>query len=184
LGYTCLTVDLRSFGQSDGSLATLSNADHLDDAVAAYDFLKGSAELKEISACGASYGGYLCAMLSEKRQLSSIVLRAPGIYPDAMFEKTGYTNEDQLLNEIYKFKTKVDFEASKALMNITKYTGSVLVVGSKSDHKIPVAVVESYYNSASRASKRELIWMKDATHDLSSAASKEEFIEILVGWFS
>lgn len=183
LGYYCLTIDSRGFGESDAEISDLSIRDHLKDAVGAYDFMKEKANIIKISACGASYGGFLSVMLSGRRNLNSIVMRAPGIYQDRVFELTDWTEEWLLLDEIYKFKSNIDFNDSEAIKNLKKFKGYLLVVGSKNDEKIPEIVVESYYNSAVSAKKRELLWMKNVDHALSKTEYQEQYISILVDWF-
>lgn len=183
LGYDCLIIDFRGFGESEGILAELSNSDHLDDAIAAYDFLKDNTKSSKISACGASYGGYLCAMLSGKRELFSIVMRVPGIYQDKIFQKKNYTQEKQLLDEICKFKKDKDFINSEAIKNIQSFEGYILIVGSTNDVKIPNRVVEAYYDSATNAAKRQLIWMDGAGHSLANSEYQKQYINILVDWF-
>src|SRR5882757_5251045 len=42
-GYVCLTYDMRSHGESEGDRKVLSRQDYLNDAKAAYDFLKSQA---------------------------------------------------------------------------------------------------------------------------------------------
>ena len=64
-GFCCLTISFRGHNNSDGRLADITRQKSLDDAIAAYDYLK--AKIPEgcgIGVIGNSYGGYQAAMLS------------------------------------------------------------------------------------------------------------------------
>src|SRR5438270_12807000 len=67
-GAICLTFDLRGNGLSEGEFAAFSRADHLQDAIAAYDFLTSQEGVNKnrIGVCGVSYGGYLASILASK----------------------------------------------------------------------------------------------------------------------
>jgi hypothetical protein len=86
-GMTCLTVDLRAHGKSEGVLGGFSSKDFLDDVLAAYDFLAAqpNVDSSRIGVIGTSFGGYLAALLSSKRNVAWIVLHVPADYPDETF---------------------------------------------------------------------------------------------------
>src|SRR5258708_5167047 len=89
LGYICLTINLRGHGTSSGKLEDYSRKDHLDDSLAAYDYLskQENVDLNNISIVGASYGGYLGAIVASKRRITNLALRAPALYLNKNFEK-------------------------------------------------------------------------------------------------
>jgi uncharacterized protein len=82
LGYICLAITLRGHGESSGSLEEFSRADHLEDIIHAYDFLskQKGVNKENISVVGASYGGYLAAILAGKRSVKHLAMRAPALY--------------------------------------------------------------------------------------------------------
>lgn len=79
IGATCLTFDLSGHGGSGGSLDELSLRDHLADCLAAFDALLGQpgVDPDRVGVCGASYGGFLGALLIARRPTASLLLRAP-----------------------------------------------------------------------------------------------------------
>jgi len=66
IGAVCLTFDLGGHGESEGSQPSLSLADHIGDVVVAYDRLVAERDVDpgRIGVAGASYGGYLAAVLT------------------------------------------------------------------------------------------------------------------------
>lgn len=184
LGYTCLIIDLMGFGESEGDYYELSIINHLDEAIASYDYLKNYANISEISVCGKSFGGFLTVLLSEKRPIKSMVLNAAAIYKDDILEKNNiWSTEILLLNEINKFKNIESFNYSKAINIIQKYTGSLLVVGCENDEIIPKIITDTYFKSATNTSYKEIIWIKGARHALTEEEHKKAYIQILVDWF-
>jgi len=72
LGAVALTFDLSGHGASGGDRSSISIAEHLDDATAAYDRLLEGAEVDpgRIGVAGASYGAYLATLLTTRRPRS------------------------------------------------------------------------------------------------------------------
>jgi pimeloyl-ACP methyl ester carboxylesterase len=173
LGATCLTFDLGGHGRSEGGREDLSLRDHLDEAVAAYDALSdlGDVDRGRIGVCGASYGGYLAALLVARRAVRRLFLRAPALYPDDWLEVP------------LRLRGRVDGPppTSAALTGLSRFDGDVLVLESGRDEAIPHAVVEAYLRASPRA-RHEVI--RDATHSLSEPAWQAEFVRLLQEWFT
>lgn len=172
LGACCLTFDLSGHGRSEGSLATLSLHDHLDDCMAAFDALASAEDVDAgcLGVCGASYGGYLAALLSTVRPVQSLLLRAPALYADEDFERAGGPDGSSPQTPA----------TSAALRALGAFSGEVLVLESGRDTVIPHEIVESYLSVCPQA-RHELI--PEAAHHLSEERWRTAFIEIIVRWF-
>jgi dipeptidyl aminopeptidase/acylaminoacyl peptidase len=74
----CLTFNLSGHGKDIGDSEEYSVVEHLDDVVAAFDFLAShpAVDRTRIGVCGASYGAYLAALLTAHRNFRSLILRA------------------------------------------------------------------------------------------------------------
>src|SRR3954454_13253162 len=84
LGCICLTFEPRGVAQTDPRHETVTREDNLRDVVAAYDSLAShpTIDRSAIGVVGASYGGYLAAILSSLRDIRWLALRVPALYKD------------------------------------------------------------------------------------------------------
>lgn len=183
LGFICFIFDLRGHGESDGKIVDVTAEGSLKDCIAAYDYVASLPEVNKrlISVVGSSYGGYLSALLSEKRPISSLVLRVPAIYRDETFSKTKLHEARKLLAE-YR-KSKVDTQDNLVLKTMQKYTGKLLLIESEEDEQIPHQTIENYRNAIGKPEIFKDIVMKGADHSLSQEKWRKEYIDILVDWF-
>lgn len=173
LGATCLTFDLRGHGESDGDRSTLTPRDHLDDVVRAFDALLHAPGVNpgRVGVCAASYGAYLVSLILAKRQVRSVLLRAPALYSDAELDRP----------DPNRLSTVETAETAAPLRAVAAHKGALLVVESERDEAIPHAIVESYLR-ASPGARHEV--MLGAAHRLSDEREKERFVEIVVAWFA
>lgn len=172
LGAICLTFDLSGHGASAGSRAALSVRDHLEDCVAGFDRLAQEVGVNpaRIGVCGASYGGYLAAMLTASRTPASLLLRAPALYADTELKRPGGPRRSSIESP----------ETAAALRDLACYGGATLVVESEHDELIPHGIVEAYL-AACRNCRHEVI--SDIGHVLDDVRSKARFLDLIVAWF-
>lgn len=182
-GFIALTINLRGHGTSTGNLEDFSRRDHLNDALAAYDFLASQqgVDTSKIGAVGASYGGYLISLLSSKRNLKYIVMRAPALYQDRDFDTpTAYLiSEDE---KIYK-QTNLSPADNAALKAISLYENHFLLVESELDVVCPKETTQTYLTSISPKAKITYKIIKNAEHNLQTTMARQAFIDILDNWF-
>ena len=183
LGYICLTISLRGHGESSGKLEDFSRADHIQDAIASYDFLakQKNVDPKNISVVGTSYGGYLAATLSGKRPIKHLVLRAPALFENKQIDMP----TAQLLNDKEEdfFKNMHPEDDNSALTGVKKITGNLLLIESEKDQIIPHDIIELYKNAVKNKERITHKIIKDADHQLSKGEWKQDFIKILVQFF-
>jgi uncharacterized protein len=170
LGAVSLAFDLAGHGQSEGNLAELTIRSHLGDVRAAYDLLAShaSVDVDRIGICGASYGGYLTALLTAERPARRLLLRAPALYADEGFDAPdGWRS------------AATDGGRSGALERLSRYEGEVLIVESARDEVISSETIDAY-RAACRRGAHEVI--PDAGHELLGPA-RDRFRELIVSWF-
>lgn len=182
LGFVCLTLDLRGHGESDGKLEEFSRRDHLEDCLAAYDFLISKPEVnpKKIGVIGASYGGYLSAVATNFLKFKWLILRVPALY----FNKKFSIPTAKLFNEDKDaFTTSgLKIENSLALKGVAKFPGEILIIESGKDKIIPHKVIENYLEVAPNKSHITHAVMKNTPHSLKTQAQEAQYIEILKNW--
>lgn len=180
LGYICLTISLRGHGESFGKMEDFSRKDHIQDAVAAYDFLAKQKELdiNSISVVGASYGGYIGALLAEKRDIHNLAMRAPALYLNSDFDM----HTSDLVQDEESFFQNIEPEQDNFALAGVQKTSRVLLIESQYDHIIPHKIFELYIQVINKTKLTHVV-IKDANHQLSEEKWKQEFIEHLVRWF-
>ncbi len=178
LGFICVTIDLRGHGESDGKLEEFSRKDHLEDVLAAYDYIANLPEVdrEQIGVIGASYGGYLASILAGERKIKWLVLRVPALYFDKNFD----TSTLQLIeNEVEAFKTSnLKPEDSLPLKSVQNFSGEILLIESEDDAIIPHSVIENYLEYINKDQLTYKI-MKNTPHDLRTEDQQREYIGIL-----
>ena len=171
IGAVCLTFDLGGHGESEGSQPSLSLADHIGDVVVAYDRLVAERDVDpgRIGVAGASYGGYLAAVLTARRPVARLAIRAPALYADADVAVPPGARTHRLGDG-----------PNAALDAVRGFTGPFLVVESGRDTVVPAAMVRAYLDAAPRA--RHVV-MAEAEHALHEPAWRAEFLALLVDFF-
>jgi pimeloyl-ACP methyl ester carboxylesterase len=171
LGAVCLTFDLGGHGESEGSQASLSLADHIGDVVAAYDRLLAERDVDpaRVGVAGASYGGYLAAALTARRPVARLAIRAPALYADADVPVPPAS------------RTHVPGKGPNAALDaVGAFAGPFLVVESGRDTVVPADMVHAYLRAAPDA--RHVV-MAEAEHALTEPAWRAEFLAILLDFF-
>lgn len=182
-GAICLTFDIRGHGESDGVFRQLSRQDHFNDVLAAYDFLVSQEKVnkQQIGVVGASYGGYLASILTSKRPVKWLVLRAPALYKDESFDMpTATLIRDDV--KVYR-STNIQPTENMALKALTKFKGKMLIVESENDEEIPKQTIENYFRAINPRAIVTHEIIQGADHSLSRPEWKEKFIKILSEWF-
>jgi len=182
-GFICMTFDQRGCGSSEGNIDTLSRQDFLDDALTAYDNLATvvGVDPDNISVIGASFGGYLGAILTTRRRVKYLALRAPADYPNAGFEQP-----HALLPATAKGAWRTQQHQphdSFALNALHAFSGEVLIVESGKDDQISHQTIANYTHALKDQGKLTYIIMAEAGHSLQDSQSRAEYNKILVDWF-
>lgn len=179
IGFNCLTFDLRGHGQSQGNVDKLSRFDHLQDVLAAYDFLS-SQKLKNIHVVGNSYGGYLATLLSKKRNIASLVLKSPALFPDAGFTlptvQIDFDKNRQVMSK------NIIISENKALSALHDFKNPVLLIESEADTAVPHKIIQNYIKACNEKLLSR-VSIPGADHHLSQKIWKQQFIDLLVDWF-
>lgn len=183
LGFICLTFNLRGHDKENKDLKRFSRADHLKDSMTAYDFLSSQIDVdkNQIGIVGASYGAYLGSILSTKRKLRWLALRAPALFYNTDFNApTVKLIQDREEDFFQKMKPEKN---NFALLGIKGFAGDLLIIESEKDRTIPHQIIRYFKNSLNDKSKFSHIIIKNAKHELTEGKQKQEFIDILVRWF-
>ena len=185
LGLISFAFNMRGHDECSQQIHTVSRIDNLEDVLVAYDLLASREEIDKsrIGVVGVSYGGYLAAILSAKRDIKWLVLRAPALYEDTDFDKPKEeVNKVQNLKE-YR-REKLDPEDNEVLAHISGFRGDVLIVESENDIIIPHQEIVNYLEASDHADSVTHRTIPHADHELSQEEWRGEFVSILTNWFT
>lgn len=186
LGYICFLFDNKGHGDSEGDIKDFTTREFFDGVLAAYDYLLTieKVDKENISAIGSSFGGYLVALLSEKRKVNNLVLRAAADYPNDDFEKIKFVEDVKELVAIIDWrKIPKKAEETYALKALNHFPGKVLIIESEKDDMVPHQTIENYKDAVKDKNKLTHIVMKDAQHSIKEGRFRNEVTKILTDWF-
>lgn len=187
-GFIGLTFSMSGHGRSDGDIESLTRRDFLEDVVAAHDALSSQPEVDRISVVGVSFGGYLSTLLTSRRPVERLVLRAPANYPNNGFNdvpQVNFTREQEAEAVLNSWRRQsMDHDQTVSLDALYGFPGDVLIVESEHDDDIPPQTLKNYAVAVTDQSKLTFVTMKGADHDLRTELSRQMFIQILVDWFT
>ena len=181
LGVACMTIDLLGHGESKTTIDfnELMINDYMDDVVETFDHLShlDGVDPTRIGVVGASFSGYLTAMLLAERDPKKVLLRAPALYDD---REIGIPREQMNAGKMKKFRRGLAkaIPSNIALNAVAEFEGEVTIVESENDESILPCVIAAYAGVAQDGIHRII---KGAGHSLQGS-SRAEFADIVVGW--
>ena len=175
--------DFRGHGDSKGVLGKQTLRDGLKDGREAYDILLEEDDInhKKIGIFGFGFGGYLASLLSDEREIKSMLLTAPAIYKDEWLDLM-YRNFP--LKDVKGFRSKINFVEMESIKAIRKYTGRLMIAGTEDDKEAPETFVNAYYANAIKSKKKKQKFFKLIDNKLKNKEFKEKFEPFVVKWFS
>lgn len=182
-GAICLTFDLRGHGQNAGNLKTFSRKAHLEDVLSAYDFFASLPEINKnkIGVVGASYGGYLASILTSKRKIRWLVLRAPALYENMDFDLPTASLIEQKGEDI--FRQKICEENNFVIHSLKNYKNDVVLIECENDQIIPPQIILNYKKALRDNGNFSYELLKNADHSLSKEEDKLAFLNLLKKYF-
>jgi pimeloyl-ACP methyl ester carboxylesterase len=124
-----------------------------------------------VGVVGASYGGYLAALLTARRPVARLALRAPALYEDASVD----------VPRALRGRSDDPPGASSAVDALRSFHGAVLIVESEHDESVPPAMLAAY-RSARPDARRVVI--AGAGHELSQPEWRQAFLSALLDFFA
>lgn len=180
-GFLTLVFDFRGCGESDGVLKDQTIAMGQEDALAAYDFLVKHklCDTEKIGVWGSSFGGYQVALLTASRNVHSLLLSVPALYPDSAY----YQVPETMASLKVFLKQTAKYDKTKAMSTLREYTGNLLVVENEKDELIPKALTKAYFEAAVKAKRKDFAVIPDAPHALRDPRLLKISADISVEWF-
>lgn len=165
---SALVIDFSGHGKSPFDLNDTRPAQHLLEAISAFDWVKDAYPEAEISVMGTSYGGFMAAYLTRFRQFKKLVLRTPAVYKPADFY-SHHAQIDKLGVRDYRANADAVKVHPLFMQESIKQVPTLLVIHGK-DESIPVATTDIYQAAFSA----ETYTASDFKHALSDPMNPRE----------
>lgn len=181
LGHLCVNFDLLGHGVRKEEKDTLNREEFLNQVLVEYDE-SNELENKKCIVVGSSFGAYLALLLSEKRNVETLILRAPANYPDENFNLSDFrlsSDKEKMLAWRKMILKPGETSSMRALQN---FSGDTLIVESENDEMIPHETIENYLYSAEDKKRITHIIMPQTSHRLQNDAQKKEYFDIFYKW--
>jgi|SRR3989344_8515533 len=175
-GILGFAFNYRGAGISDGIFEEQTLSMGIEDAKAAINTLLSQPQVdkKRIGFCGASFGGFIAALLSNKAKVKSLILVGPAAYSSPELNKQRDKAGDLTDN----------FVKSESFAEIAKFKGNLLIMTSEFDEVIPPEIINKYLKSAKSVLRIESFVIKGAKHRISiNPQAKKAFIKKTIDWF-
>ncbi len=175
-GILGFAFNYRGCGVSDGKFENQTIGMGAEDANVAVNFFLSQKEVGKgrIGFSGASFGGFIAALLSRNFNPKSLALIAPAAYSPAIINKT-HRDTDEI---------RKDFESSDSYKEIAKFGGDLLVIKCEFDDILPPLMVEKYLQSAQNTKRKEQFVLAGAKHSVSrNPQAQAVLIDRIKDWF-
>lgn len=179
MGYIGVLFDMRGHGETGGELKLLSAKDHLEDCLAAYDYIQNikDANVQNIAVFGSSYGGYQACLLTAKRSVKHLILKAPAQYDEALFEIPDKQHSTETMKYRLYHHTPQD---NRALRAINNFKGNILFIECEKDEQVPKQVMNDYRDAITVNYDYELLIGAD--HSCHAPGSNQAMIDVMTKW--
>lgn len=147
-GMSALVIDFSGHGESPFALDNLMPAQHILEAIAAFDWLQENHSEPAINIMGSSYGGFIAAWLSKFRDFNKLVLRTPAIYQPADLYTVHGKIDLEFTQRVYR-NDAAAIQAHPIFSPPSKFSGNTLVVIHGEDEDIPAATTDAYTDAFS-----------------------------------
>lgn len=182
-GIMSLVFGFRGCWDSEGEIGKITIAEWLNDAILAFDFLYKNSlvDQNRIGISGKSFGGYIGALVSEKRIVKSMVFQAPAVYEDREFNQY-YLPDPDVREKRQVYRNSDSALDNKAIEAMKKYKNALLIIGGELDDICPRRSVQEFYN-VSPSRNKKIVWIKGADHPLTNEKHNQEYTKLMVNWF-
>ena len=131
-----------------------------------------------ISVFGSSYGGYQATLLTARRPVHHLVLKAPAQYSDELFEVPDTQRDEQTTQYRLQPHSPDDNMALKAIRD---FNGDILFIESEKDEQVPKQVMDDYRKAITVKYEYELLIGAD--HACKIPGTEQAYIDAMTRWF-
>jgi hypothetical protein len=179
LGMQSLAINLRGHGDSTYNLEAYSRQNHLEDILAAIDYLNNCSPGRPFALFGKSYGGYLSAIASSVRKIDCLIISQPALYPDMNFS---VPNAVLIKSNPGIFRSKNEaISTNRALHAISQFNNPLFIIESEHDEEV-LDIPKQYINASESNPKRQAITINESDHSLSRPEWLEDYYQKIIKW--
>ena len=172
----------RGCGESDGLYKDQTIGNALKDARRGFDFLlEQNVDHDRIGVLGSSFGGSLATLIMPEYPIKSLILKAPSASTRPFNSLIDIGSEEEEHNFFFYHPEK--WEKAENFKNISKFSGSLLLIEGSRDNIIPHSLIQEYYDRATLARIKKIEVIREADHRLSEEKWVSEFVNLSLEWF-
>lgn len=155
-GFGSCAFDFIGHGETGGNLKKSTLEDRTNQALA----IINQKTSEPVHIVGASMSGYTAIKLSELCEIESLIMLAPAVYDKAAYSTPFDSGFTEIIRKPDSWKQTDAWDVLKS------FKGNLLIFIGDQDQVIPREVVETMYESASQAHRRELVFLPNVPHPL------------------
>ncbi|VWX61072.1 Transcriptional regulatory protein TcrA (fragment) [Burkholderiales bacterium 8X] len=183
-GWACRTLNFPGTHASKERYESAARPDHLQDLLIAYDDLtaREDVDASAVAIVGVSYGGYIGALVTARRPVRWLGLRAAAIYEDHDWEvpKAKLDDDEQAALR----RISLSPQDNLVLAACAQFRGDALVVEGEHDQVVPHTTTANYCKALRTARSLAHHLIPGADHALSQPRWRDEFKKILLDWLA
>ena len=150
-----LTFDFSGHGKSSGKIENSSLQKRVNEASSV---IKKYADLKNLTLCGSSMGGYIAIKLIESLPVKNLILFCPAVYDKNVFSTEFNHNFSSAIRALNSWYNSDAFDILK------QYNDKLLIFVGEKDEVIPAELIKRLNDAAQKTSKREIIVLPNCDH--------------------
>ena len=169
-GISSLALDFIGHGETGGDLSESSLESRVEQAGA---LISAEAVRVPLRIFGSSMGAYTAIKLAEDLGASTLILSVPGVYATAAYHVPFGPQFTEAIRERWQETDAFDI--------LSRYRGSLLILGAENDEVIPRAIPQRLFDCARRAKRREIYCVSGCDHGLILRLGNDERERKIIG---
>jgi fermentation-respiration switch protein FrsA (DUF1100 family) len=186
-----LRFDMRGCGESPGDFEAMTLDTQVEDAMAAFAYLRGhtAVDPDRMALLGSGLGGCVVTLCAPSLAPRALLLWSPALHPREVLDSIW---QAEIGGEVSWVDGKLDHNGlvvgwefyqslaeAEPLQALTAYPGPVLVIHGTQDESVPVANGEAAANATPQGT---LFLIEDADHSYNSGLWESALIDKTVEW--
>lgn len=176
-----LAVDLSGHGESPHELDDTTPAQHVQEALHVFDWLRHTYPDMKVNVMGTSYGGYIAAWLTRFRNFDKLVLRTPAIYRPEDYDKPHRLIEKGADIAAYR-NDRAQLLQNPLFLQKALFSGDTLVVTHSEDEAVPPTTSDVYQEAFNAEVYAAAGFYHAFRDDRNPADAKPAYVQAISAW--
>lgn len=178
-----LTFDYSGQGETGGDFGETTISQHVQEAKAAYGWLH-QIYSGPLTVTGASYGGFIAALIAAESPSDNLILRAPALFTPDKLDIPWSELEAEVPGITRDYRHDLELMVKNPLFEkLARFTGRILIIEHGADDVIPPTVLQAYREALPQAD----YWLApDVLHSVtaSSQEARHRYEKHIADWLN